>query len=209
MLKAKIQPDTDGIRVRCVLFDLDGTLTDTFELWYHSVASLVKKHTEKKLSKEEYEQKYWGADSRTKIRKLITEDPEKVEKLYAELQKLLLDNIKLVKTFPGVKETVEELSKNYKLAVISNSSMKFLEAQLKQTGIAKYFSAKIADAEPKPSPDGILKACGQLGVPVSQAVFVGDSQYDAGAGKNAGIRTIIIGKDIRGIAELGAEMGSG
>jgi len=188
--------------MKAVLFDLDGTLTDTFELWYHSVASLVKKHTEKKLSKEEYEQKYWGADSRTKIRKLITEEPERVEKLYAELQKLLLDNIKLVKTFPGVNETLKALSENYRLAVISNSSMKFLEAQLKQTGTMKYFSAKIADAEPKPSPDGILKACRELGVQVSQAVFVGDSQYDVGAGKNAGIRTIIIGRDIDIIASL-------
>jgi len=188
--------------MKAVLFDLDGTLTDTFELWYHSVASLVKKHAGKKLSKEEYEQKYWGADSRTKIRKLITEEPERVEKLYAELQKLLLDNIKLVKTFPGVPETLKALSENYRLAVISNSSMKFLEAQLKQTGTMKYFSAKIADAKPKPDPEGILKACKELGVSVKEAVFVGDSQYDAGAGKNAGIRTIIIGRDVDSITSL-------
>ncbi len=188
--------------MKVILFDLDGTLTDTFELWYKSVSGLVKKHTGKTLTRKEYENKYWGADSRTKIRALITEEPERVEELYEELQAILHENLPLVKLFPGVLETVKELSRDNKLAVLSNTAMGFVRAQLSRMGILEYFSVIIADAKPKPDPDGLLRACRELGTELDDAVFVGDSRFDIKAGKNAGIRTVIIGRDIKEMSEL-------
>jgi len=188
--------------MKAVLFDLDGTLTDTFELWYRCVGGLVERHTEKLLKKKEYRSRYWGMDSRGKIRALITTEPEEVERLYGELQELLLSNIPLVTALPGVAETIRELAGTCKLGVISNSSMRFLEAQLSHVNLMRCFDARIADAKPKPDPDGLLRACRELKVKPVEAVFVGDSRFDEGAGKNAGIRTIIIGKDVKGIGEI-------
>jgi pyrophosphatase PpaX len=45
----------------------------------------------------------------------------------------------------------------------------------------------------KPDPQGLLIVCERLGVPASDCVFVGDSPADIGAGKNAGMRTIVAG----------------
>ena len=188
--------------IKALLFDLDGTLTDTLDLWYESVREIILKYTGKKLSRQEYVGKYWGMDAKSKIRLFITTDEQKVEEIYRELQQTLLKNAPLVKTFPVVKETLAHLSEKYKLAVISNSSMPFLEAQLENTKISKYLTVKIADAKPKPNPQGILDALEKLGVQKNEAIFIGDSQYDTKAGKNAGIKTKIIGEDIQNLKEL-------
>lgn len=86
--------------------------------------------------------------------------------------------------------------------MISNSSKRFLEAQLSVTGISRYFSGKIADAQPKPNPDGLLRACEKLGISREEAVFVGDSSFDLEAGKNAKIKTIILGRKIEKIEDI-------
>ena len=188
--------------MRCILFDLDGTLTDTFELWYRCVHDLVLKHAGRELSKDEYARKYWGMDSRSKIRELITTEPQDVEKLYAELQTALIDNIQAVTAFPGISDAIRSLSKRYPLAAISNSSIAFMQAQLEHTGLMGYFTVLIADALPKPSPEGLLRAIRELGCAPQDALFVGDSRFDTAAGKAAGIRTLLIGKDIA-VDELG------
>jgi len=187
---------------KAILFDLDGTLTDTFELWYQSVRELVLKHTDMHLDRDEYEERYWGMDGRGKVKLLIGADGKKIEELYKELQSLLMKNASLVRAFPGVKQSLERLSGSYRLAVISNSPIQFLEAQLSNTGMGSFFSAKVADALPKPDPDGLLRACGELGVHGHEAVFVGDSRFDMEAGRNAGIKTLILGRNLKTIEEL-------
>ena len=188
--------------IQAVLFDLDGTLTDTFELWYKSVREILVKHTGNELTREEYRKKYWGMDSRSKIRMLITRDESKVAEIYAELQDILVRNVSLVRVFPGVTEVLQKFSEKYKLAVITNSSLKFLEAQLSETGIGKYFSVKVADAMPKPNPEGLLRACRDLNVSQYECVFLGDSRFDIDAGKNAGIKTLIVGREIGKIGDV-------
>lgn len=192
--------------MKAILFDLDGTLTDTFELWYQSIREFVENHTGKILSKEEYENNYWGMDGRGKIMNLITKETEKIEELYNELQQLLLSKIELVRTFPGVLETVRSLTDKYDLGVISNSSLEFVEAQLSHVGLSDYFKAKIADAKPKPDPESLLRACNELKTRPEDSLFVGDSKFDIRAGENAGIRTIIIGRDIESMRSLGEKI---
>ncbi len=193
-----------GQPVRAVLFDLDGTLTDTFELWYQAVAELVRRHSGRELDREEYRQKWWGMDGRNKVRQLLGADGRRVEELYRELVQLLMEKVPLVRCFDGVGEAVDMLAQRFPLAVISNGPMEFLRAQLRQVGLLDKFSALIADAEPKPSPEGILRACRQLSVRPEEAVFVGDSRFDVEAGQRAGVRTLIVGRDadtLRAIAE--------
>jgi HAD superfamily hydrolase (TIGR01549 family) len=48
------------------------------------------------------------------------------------------------------------------------------------------------DGPPKPSPDGVLKLCTTLGVPPEQTLTVGDYKYDVLAGRNAGCRTALL-----------------
>lgn len=44
--------------IKGILFDLDGTLTDTFGLWYEPVREIVLKYTGNTLGVEEYRRRY-------------------------------------------------------------------------------------------------------------------------------------------------------
>lgn len=185
-----MQRPTDFRDVRAVLFDLDGTLTDTFELWYRSVNELLARHGAGQLTVHEYRTRWWGMDGRTKVRKLLGAGPDEVEQLYGQLVALLMDKVSLVKPLPGARETVAQVRAFVPVGVISNGPRTFLTAQLRQVGMDGWFAVEIADAEPKPSPAGILQACHQLGLEPAQAVFVGDSSFDQRAASAAGTRFI-------------------
>lgn len=182
---------------RAVLFDLDGTLTDTFELWYQAVRELLARRLGTDLDREEYRRRWWGMDGRGKVRGLLESLPEEVERHYVELVALLMEKAPLVRPLPGRREALEALSRRMPLAVISNGPMRFLEAQLRQVGFEEFFAVRIADAEPKPAPDGILRACAELGVAPGEALFVGDSRFDSEAAANAGAPVLIVGEDER------------
>jgi phosphoglycolate phosphatase len=180
------------LAMRAVLFDLDGTLTDSFSVWYEAVAELVRKYTGRCLSRPEYRRRWWGMDGRHKLAQLIVPDPEAVEALYQELIELLMRRVALIQPLPGAKELVEGLAGRVALAVISNGPLRFLQAQLAQIGLAGKFGAEIGDADPKPSPAGILRACQALAVPPQEALFVGDSRFDREAARAAGARHLIV-----------------
>ena len=188
--------------IKAILFDLDGTLTDTIDIWHKTLNDVLAYAGMGKIERNAYEKKYWGMDSRTKLKVILKIDGEKLEEMYNYFNERLVENFAETETFEGVDKTIKELSKTLKLAVVSNSSMDVVEAQLKATKLIQFFDALVADAEPKPSPDGINAALGALGVSKDDAVFVGDSQYDLQAGKTAQIKTLIVRKDITNLREL-------
>ncbi|MCX7599531.1 MAG: HAD family hydrolase [Armatimonadetes bacterium] len=175
-----------------LLFDLDGTLTDTFELWYSAVAEMVRRHCGWELDREEYRRRWWGMDGRGKLVELLPQARQRVEDFYGELVELLLARTELVRPLPGRREALEAWSAVLPLAVISNGPMPFLEAQLRQVGFDGFFAVRIADAAPKPSPEGILRACNELGVAPARAVFVGDSRFDEEAARAAGTGLVLV-----------------
>jgi pyrophosphatase PpaX len=98
------------------------------------------------------------------------------------------------KLFPGTVEMLERLQdRGYKLAVVTSKRRQSALRQLTETGIEGLFDAVISceDVErPKPEPDCVLKALDVLGVQPDEAVFVGDSLFDAAAARGAGVTMV-------------------
>jgi HAD superfamily hydrolase (TIGR01509 family) len=85
-------------------------------------------------------------------------------------------------------------SRKIKLGCVTNSHRKMTRKILEKTGLIRYFDLVItADdvSNPKPAPDMLLEACRILKVHPSSVVFVGDTEYDALAGKAAGCMTVM------------------
>ncbi len=186
---------TDYAALKAALFDLDGTLTDTFDLWSESVRELVRRHRPRVVTDEEYRRNWWGMDPRGKIRDLLTTEPAAVEEYYRELLQILLERTPLVKPLPGTREAIARLRPHLRVGVISNGPAEFIRAQLAQVEMSGWFAVEVADAEPKPSPAGILQACAELGIAPEEALFVGDSRFDRGAAEAAGSPWILIPED--------------
>jgi len=85
-----------------------------------------------------------------------------------------------VALFPGVEDTLEALSKNYELAIISNGNRKKLQSNLQKLGLTSWieqdrlFSSE-KDGPRKPHPAIFETALKTMGTTSSQSVMVGNS----------------------------------
>lgn len=83
---------------------------------------------------------------------------------------------------------LNDLSSNFKLAIISNNkNKKYLELVKNQTSIPVYFEAK------KPSTKTLLKACNEFEIDPKNVAMVGDRPLsDILGGKKAGMVTVLV-----------------
>ena len=110
-------------------------------------------------------------------------------KVYLEFLKT---NIPLIS---GVKETISELSKNYKLGLVSSSSREFVYTILTSTDLMKYFLVVVSAEDvkrEKPAPDGFLLAAKRMQVDPQNCVVIEDAEKGIIAAKDAGMRVIAI-----------------
>ncbi|HJV83751.1 phosphoglycolate phosphatase [Noviherbaspirillum sp.] len=93
--------------------------------------------------------------------------------------------------YPGVVDALERLrDMDLKLAVVTNKYHRFAIRLLRQFHMASLFDLVVGGdtlEARKPNPLPILHTCDSLGVPVTQALYIGDSPIDVEAAKAAGI----------------------
>lgn len=96
--------------------------------------------------------------------------------------------------FPGVAETLAELSRRgKKLAVATNKDLALTRQILRQLQTESYFSIILGDGNAparKPDPEIIREILRSFDVPPSAAVMVGDSDVDVQTARNAGTAAI-------------------
>ena len=86
-------------------------------------------------------------------------------------------------------QTDRELSKKYKLFIVSNCQSGYIEAFLKNTGLGQYFADYTCPGDTgKLKGENIRIIMERNGI--KEAVYVGDTQGDANACKEAGIPMI-------------------
>lgn len=95
--------------------------------------------------------------------------------------------------FPQVEETLLALKKRgYRLAVATGKSRRGLDRVLSSLNLHDFFDAtRCADeTESKPSPKMLLELLGQFELNPSQAVMVGDTEFDMEMARRAGVARI-------------------
>lgn len=120
-------------------------------------------------------------------------DPLEVEKIYIEEAKPLYPT--LANLFPGEREALTELKENgCKLAINSNKLHAQAVMALQEQGLQTLFDAVIAggDAPMKPDPAGVHRILVELDVKKENAVYLGDSPFDALTARNAGIASFLV-----------------
>jgi len=178
-----------------ICFDLDGTLIDT-EKWIIDSLKKSYKNNNKKVPTKKQILANWGNISTVIIRKSTEEKLTKkeVEDIRTEFYRIRDQSINKVKPFKNTKRILKQLSKNYKLALVSNNNHKELLKLLKATKIdKKIFKTIIGDDEvkrAKPFPDEIYTAEKRLGKQVK--FMVGDSIQDIKTAKAAKVKSIVI-----------------
>ncbi|MBT4334761.1 HAD family hydrolase [archaeon] len=177
-----------------ICFDLDGTLVDT-EKWIVSALKESFKLNKKKVPTKKQIFKEWGKSARVLIKAI---DPalkkEEIESIRKDFYEVRKQTKSMITPFPNTKQTLRKLSKNYKLAILSNNSHKIILEILNITKIdKKLFSIVVGDDEvkrAKPFPDEIYKAENKFKKKVN--FMIGDTVQDIKTAKAANVKSIII-----------------
>jgi phosphoglycolate phosphatase len=183
---------------KAVIFDLDGTLTDTLE----SMALASNKTLEyvglKPRDIQEY--RYFvgdGADVLVRRFLKAAGDTEcsLFEKAYeVYMKQFAQDCTYIVKPYDGIVDMLEKLKNNgMKLAVLSNKPhLRAIEV------IENFFEKNTFDItqghsvgmNKKPDPTEALAIAKKLGIEPNECIYVGDTDVDMQTGKNAGMYTV-------------------
>lgn len=80
-------------------------------------------------------------------------------------------------------------------ALVTRNSRRSTSTVLSRLGLCFDVVVTREDAPPKPAPDPVLLACRQMRVAPSEALFVGDFEFDMLAGRRAGVCTVLLRND--------------
>lgn len=96
----------------------------------------------------------------------------------------------------GAAEVLEELRRRgFKTALLTRNSAESVRTVLRRFGLEFDCWISREHAEPKPSPEPVLKIARTLGLPPEQLVVVGDYTFDVLCGHAAGARTAFVRTD--------------
>lgn len=177
-----------------LLFDCDGTLIDTYDIILTSMRYTVNGLLGQNRDDAELMSKV-GTPLPDQMLYFLNGDKSKVDEIVATYRKhndAIHDDG--VRSFPGVKETLEKLKcAGYKMGVVTSKRHFMADRGLQLCGIRDYFEVLIgSDDFPihKPNPEPILEGCRLLDADPERCAYIGDSPYDIQAGNAAGCTSI-------------------
>lgn len=169
-----------NMKPNALLFDLDGVIVNSADVWLLSLNSALKYFNHEKITLDLFNEKYWGNDVNITLNLLGL--PKKALKIINETY---IENIDKVEIFSDVESTLRYLKK-YKKGVITNTPKEIALYLLKKFDILKYFNVIITSDDVKlgkPDPEVIIEACKILNVKPNETLIIGDTINDIKAGK--------------------------
>lgn len=182
-----------------ILFDLDGTLVNTYELIIRSFLHTFEKYAPNRFTREDCIP-FIGPTLKESFDSVLPEKADEMIDYYREFNIKFHDD--WVEEFEGVHETVKKLYENgYKLAVVTTKQKETAYQGLKATNLHTYFSVIIGSDEVekhKPDPEPLYMALERLDSHPDQSIMVGDSYHDILGAKNAGVTSVGVSWTIKG-----------
>ena len=189
------------LKVGAVIFDLDGTLIDSIDIYFAIVEKALERLNLPAVSRSqilaaaESEEFKWELilpkDILNRKEKIIDEAWTVINEIAPQM---FADNLDLIQ---GAERIVENMASNgLKIGLVTSTQRKYLEIKmqpLKDAGVDQLFEAVITtdDVEKrKPDPDPLVTCAQQLDMKPESCVYVGDTTTDIKAGKAAGMRTV-------------------
>ena len=182
-----------------ILFDNDGVLVHTEPLYYKANIKALKEYFNVELEFNEYMKIM--SEGTTVWQKALTKGFSQKEieiarnkrnKYYQEFLKT--ENILI----DGVKEVLKELSKNYRMGIVTTSRRVDFEIIHKDLGIVDFMDFILCEEDyefAKPHPEPYLKGLEIFGANKEEAIVIEDSTRGLTAAYKAGIECVIVKND--------------
>lgn len=189
------------LNVAAVIFDLDGTLIDSIDIYFMIVEKALERLKLPVVSRSQILEAAESEEFKWELvlpPDVLNHKEKIIDKAWIVINEiapqLFEDNLDLIQGADGI---VENLSASgLKIGLVTSTQRKYLETKmqpLKNAGVAELFEAIITsdDVEKrKPAPDPLIACAYQLDIKSGVCVYVGDTTTDIKAGKAAGMRTV-------------------
>ena len=178
------------------MFDLDGLLLETEELWDAARRELA--HERGGRWHERAQQDMMGMSSLEWSRYMheqlgLAEPPEEIS---AEVvRRLGAGYRRRLPLVTGAREAVERLAARWPLGLASSSNRPLIDLALELASLAAFFRATVSSEEVargKPAPDVYLEAARRLGADPGRSAAVEDSRSGILSARAAGMRVVAI-----------------
>ena len=182
--------------IEAVVFDLDGVLLDSEQLWDEAREELARErggrwHERAQRDMMGMSSTEWSRYMHDVIR--LREPPEEISAEVVErMARRYRERLPLL---PGAVEAVGRLAARWPLGLASSSNRPLIDLVLEVSGLGRFFRATVSSEEVargKPAPDVFLEAARRLGVPATRIAVVEDSENGIRAGRAAGMRVVTI-----------------
>jgi HAD superfamily hydrolase (TIGR01509 family) len=182
--------------IDAVVFDLDGVLLDSEEVW----DDVRERYVRERGGRYDAEaQRAMMGMSSTEWSRYIHEElgvPAAPEEVNADVVRLMEERYReRLPLVPGAREAVQRIATEFRLGLASSSNRELIDAVLELAGLAGLFAATVSSEEVyrgKPAPDVYLEAARRLGVDAAGCAAIEDSHSGIGSAKAAGMRVVAI-----------------
>jgi len=182
---------------KAFLFDMDGTLVDTFDVIYESFNKALDENKKRLLTKREFKEHLFGKAVDSTLPALVgVSSQDEIKKILKDFEKHWIKDLHKIKIFKDVFITLHQLKEGgAKLGVVSTSPRGVIEETMRTVDLYQFFDVIIGEEDAnfkKPHHEPVSNALKVLTVPSKETVFVGDTIYDMMAGKDAGCYTVLL-----------------
>jgi HAD superfamily hydrolase (TIGR01509 family) len=182
--------------IEAVVFDLDGLLLDTEQVWDEVREALTRErggrwHDEAQADMMGMSSTEWSRYMHDELG--LRESPEEINRLVVErMQERYRGGLPLME---GAVDAVRRIGANWPLGLASSSNRPLIDLVLAEMGVADLFRATVSSEEVergKPAPDVYLEAARRLGARAEDVVAIEDSASGIRSAKAAGMGVISI-----------------
>jgi len=182
--------------IEAVVFDLDGVLLDTEELWDEARQEIAEERGGR-----------WRADAQRAMMGMsspewsrymhdaigVPDPPEEIsEEVVERMEELYRRQLPLI---DGAVEAVRRIGARWPLAIASSSNRPLIDLFLELTGTQELFRATVSSEEVangKPAPAVYLEAANRLGAAPDRCAAIEDSENGIRSASAAGLRVVAI-----------------
>ena len=180
--------------MRLIMFDMDGTLIDSG----YAITNTIN-HVRENLGLERLEKNFIlekvndpNIDSAQFFYGTKEFTPKQIELFENYYSVHCLSDLVV---YDGISKLIDDLSKDFTLAVATNANSSYAHKMLNHVGLGKYFSTILgydSVSKPKPHPEMVNKILDKHQVKNHNAQLIGDSHKDIMAATKAGVDSVLV-----------------